>query len=125
MSHSVGHVTSLIDQLISQETKNDVIIAAHNDMVMEGDSAASQIGIWSAEVSDYHFGAASSLLTAILDAKVNPTDAYFYVDESDTLRTFNKLSDLQSPVDTQKLAEWLVENESSTEYMAELSQKTI
>ena len=42
MTDLVQNMAALINQVISQETKNDVIIAAHNDMVMEGDGDSAR-----------------------------------------------------------------------------------
>lgn len=123
MNYSVHNVAALIDQIISQGEKNNAIVAMHNDMVMENDSIApypSQIGNWNAEVADHYFGTASQLLAAIVDKTVNPTDAYYYVDGSATLRTFNGLLDSQSPIDTHKLAMWLLEDEEFTDYVSAL-----
>ena len=123
MTDSVQNMAALIDQIISQGEKNDAIVAIYNDMVTENDSILpypSQIGKWDAEVADYYFSTASQLFAAIVDKAVNPTDAYYHVDESATLRTFNELLDSQSPIDTHKMAMWLLEDEEFTEYVSAL-----
>lgn len=123
MTDLVQNMAALINQVISQGEKNDAIIAIYNDMVTENDSIVpypSQIGNWNGEVADYYFGTASQLLAAIVDKAVNPTDAYYHVDESATLRTFNGLLDSQSPIDTHKMAMWLLEDEEFTDYVSAL-----